>query len=177
MQPKQDYPNNPEKKLIDTDLSAIMNRKLLPRVFCRGETEFFKRFHSTTLRTFIKDSRRMFTNHKRLGCNPFCHVMLLRLYLSSVGYRLELGIPVILAFDQRAAINLPALQLHGHNVALRFVQQLHRDSQTLAHRASLLFLPLNFSGLHQELLLFNFYDSRGLISLVERFSSRVKVLS
>ena len=45
----------------------------------------------------------------------------------------ELAVPVVLALDHGAAVDLAGLELDRDDVARRLVQQLHRDPEAAAH--------------------------------------------
>jgi hypothetical protein len=77
-------------------------------------------------------------------------------HLGSVGNGLKLAVPVIFALNERAAVKLATLKLHGYDMALRLVQQLNWDSQTLTHCASFLFVSV--------LMFFLFFFSKTLLS-------------
>jgi hypothetical protein len=46
----------------------------------------------------------------------------------------ELAVPVVLALDHGAAVDLAGLELDRDDVARRLMQQLHRDTEAAAHR-------------------------------------------
>ena len=49
-------------------------------------------------------------------------------YLGGVGDVLELTVPVVFALDEGASVQLSALQLHRHDVPLRFMKELHGNA-------------------------------------------------
>jgi hypothetical protein len=53
--------------------------------------------------------------------------------LGGEGDVVELAVPVVLALDHGAAVHLAGLELHGHHVPRRLVQQLHWDTKAAAH--------------------------------------------
>lgn len=120
----------------------------------------------------------MFTNHQRLGCNPFSLVTLLR------------TIPWQCRLSTRAGnSSYPRTRSTSHDKPPRSSAPRSQCGPPLRATASPGFpdscssclspLPSSqlLSCLHQELLLLDFYDSTVLLSLAERVSSRAKALS
>ena len=54
-------------------------------------------------------------------------------YLGGEGDVLDLAVPVVLALDHGAPVDLAGLELDRDHVPRRLVQQLHRDPQAAAH--------------------------------------------